>query len=588
MSEPARRGGLSHLVTRLIRGSEKSPATPEREVPTLRVTTHVARDLLQNAAYFNSIPKTVAEYVTNAIDNRLPDQPVHCEVTLSRQAIRIADDAGGMTHTELSNFFQMHGENAQRRRGRAVRGKFGTGKSAAFGIANTLRVETVKAGRRNVVELRRADVEAARDGQPIPVHEVIVDAATGAHSGTLIVINDLNVKNVDADAVRAYLEKTLGRHLRLQQVAVNDVACKYREPASAKSFRFKAPRETVQLAGPATCVLKISREPLGRDENTIAVLCNGFLHATTLAGKQAEPFVEYIFGEVEAPGLDADGEPLPAFDNTRSLTLNPQNPRVQALLDWLAECIETVRRELVARDKRRRYSKEMRLLRRVAGEIQDFLDEDFRVVQATMPWATLSGRRRGKSKRRSAPDATAPAAPSPGITLLERGRVLVNRVLGREAPTAQADAGQALANLRRGGRVRFEIHYVRLGPAAPRSRFIANRRALYLNRDHPQLRAAEGEAGVESLTFRLLSSEIAFTAYALAVVSQLADQGIEVADPIDASEMIQEILDRLGRKAAERFTLQASAAPGVEDSLAGGGAETPEVQVESRDGESQA
>ena len=81
---------------------------------------------------------------------------MRCEVTLARDAIRIADSASGMTYTELSNFFQMHGENVQRKRGRAVRGKFGTGKSAAFGIANTLHVETVKGGKRNVVELRRA------------------------------------------------------------------------------------------------------------------------------------------------------------------------------------------------------------------------------------------------------------------------------------------------------------------------------------------------------------------------------------------------------------------------------------------------
>src|SRR5258707_13947171 len=29
-----------------------------------------------------------------------------------------------------------------------------------------------------------------------------------------------------------------------------------------------------------TCVLKISRQPLGREENVVAVLCHGFLHAT--------------------------------------------------------------------------------------------------------------------------------------------------------------------------------------------------------------------------------------------------------------------------------------------------------------------
>ena len=35
----------------------------------------------------------------------------------------------------LKNFFIMHGENIDRKMGRRVLGMFGTGKSAAFGIA---------------------------------------------------------------------------------------------------------------------------------------------------------------------------------------------------------------------------------------------------------------------------------------------------------------------------------------------------------------------------------------------------------------------------------------------------------------------
>lgn len=568
MSKTDRRSGWSELVTRLVRGRTSGPATPEAEPPALRVTSHVARDLLQNAAYFNSLPKAVAEYVSNAIDNALPGKAVHCAVTLAGDEIRIVDDASGMSYAELFGFFQMHGENAQRRRGRAVRGKFGTGKSAAFGIADVLQIATVRGGRRNVVELHRADVEAARDGRPISVREVAVDVATRAAAGTTIIIRNMRVKHVDPDGVRSYLERLLGRHLRLHEVLVNGTACRYREPNSTKTFRFKAQGDTAELLGPATCILKISREPLARDENAVAVLCNGFLHATTLAGKQAEPFIEYVFGEVGVPSLDADDGPVPAFDNTRNLSLNPHNPRVQALLAWLAECLETVRQELVARDKRRRYSREMRQLRKLADEIQGFLDDDFRMVQAALPWATLSGTHRRSRDRarpgrratraRQARDSLQRAAPKVA-TLVTRGRTWINRLLGR-APTD--DAAEALANLRRGRRVQFEINCVRLGAASPRSRYIANRRAIYLNRDHPQLRAAEAEAGIQSVTLKMLLYDIAFTEYALAVVSQLADQGIEVADPIDASEMVQEILDRLGRKAAEHFYAQQDAKPG--------------------------
>ena len=40
----------------------------------------------------------------------------------------------------------MHGENLQRKKGKRTRGRFGTGKSAAFGIANTLEIDTIKDG----------------------------------------------------------------------------------------------------------------------------------------------------------------------------------------------------------------------------------------------------------------------------------------------------------------------------------------------------------------------------------------------------------------------------------------------------------
>jgi hypothetical protein len=72
MNQPSKIGGLTSLVTRLTGGTAEVNVATEPEAPALRVTSHVARDLLQNAAYFNSVPKAVAEYVTNAIDNALP------------------------------------------------------------------------------------------------------------------------------------------------------------------------------------------------------------------------------------------------------------------------------------------------------------------------------------------------------------------------------------------------------------------------------------------------------------------------------------------------------------------------------------
>ena len=119
---------------------------------SIEVTSHVARDFLQNAAYFNTMPKLVWEYVANSLDAAQDGVPAVVAVEITSHGIRVSDNGGGMSRKELSNFFQMHGENIQRKRGKRVRGRFGTGKCAAFGLANCLRINTTQSGRRNVVE----------------------------------------------------------------------------------------------------------------------------------------------------------------------------------------------------------------------------------------------------------------------------------------------------------------------------------------------------------------------------------------------------------------------------------------------------
>ena len=62
----------------------------------ITVTT-VARDFLQNAAYFSTVPKVVWEYVSNAIDNPGEGEAVHVEVQITRERVVIRDNAAGMT-----------------------------------------------------------------------------------------------------------------------------------------------------------------------------------------------------------------------------------------------------------------------------------------------------------------------------------------------------------------------------------------------------------------------------------------------------------------------------------------------------------
>ena len=69
---------------------------------------------------------------------RLPARTVIVEIDPKAKKIQITDNGRGMRMLDLHRYFQMHGENLDRKQGRPGRGFFGTGKSAAFGIASEL------------------------------------------------------------------------------------------------------------------------------------------------------------------------------------------------------------------------------------------------------------------------------------------------------------------------------------------------------------------------------------------------------------------------------------------------------------------
>src|SRR3972149_2362268 len=141
----------------------------------ITVSTHVARDFLQNAAYFSTLPKVVWEYVSNSIDNSKEGQSVNVVVDILGSVIRIADDAAGMSRKDLQNFFQMHGENLQRMRGKRVRGRFGTGKCAAFGIANFFRIDEVNDRHLGECEQECQGPPGQGGGMAEGVRDVVVD-----------------------------------------------------------------------------------------------------------------------------------------------------------------------------------------------------------------------------------------------------------------------------------------------------------------------------------------------------------------------------------------------------------------------------
>ena len=217
----------------------------------LAVTSHVSRDFLQNAAYFNSLAKVIWEYVSNSLDNGKEEIPVTVVVEISKEdnSLTIADNGTGMSRSDLVRFFTMHGENIQRKRGKRVRGRFGTGKSAAYGIAKLLKIDTRQNGKRNVLSLHVDDIKKASSGKPFYVNEIVVDEPTDLEDGTIIQIQEIITTRLDLEGTISYIEKHLARYHLKANVIINGHNCKFKEPPAVQVIEIAAPEEIVQHLG---------------------------------------------------------------------------------------------------------------------------------------------------------------------------------------------------------------------------------------------------------------------------------------------------------------------------------------------------
>lgn len=548
----------------------------------ITVSSHVARDFLQNAAYFNTLPKVVWEYVSNSLDNAKDDVPVTVSVDLlptKPKTLQISDNGVGMSRKDLIHFFQMHGENIQRKKGKRVRGRFGTGKSAAFGTANTLTIDTVQNGIRSVVRLTRDAIESASHGGAFPVEALVVDEVVDPNEredGSIVQItNFINIR-FNFEKTITYIERHLGRYRSRATVIINGHNCKFHEPASVRNFTFSPPPDVAQRVGNIELLIKAAPTPLDKDFNGIDILSYGIWHETTLAGIENKELANKIFGEVDTPKLEDYKGPIPAFDNTRNNQLNRSNPLVIMLLGWIASEVENVRKILVEEERDRKRSEQFKRLEERAKEMEEILNEDFldildqyelaRKVSArkstklpisagrdgeVMPeggdepseWQ-VAGHPHGDGKKGTQPPGEG-ETPRPGGPSLVEGSQ-------SGSPKDVAEAGK---RKRRGI---FTIEWTEGSPEDNRSEYKKDTRTIYINLDHPQVSSALKASGgsVDSRQFKEIVYEIAVVEYALGVQYERAEN--EEVDPFDALFEVGTIINRVTRKITQLLSLTSS------------------------------
>ncbi len=548
--------------------------------PHLRVTSHVGRDLLASAASFKNEAAVVWEYVVNSLQYVDPGISPRVQVTVvsGGKGIRIADNGKGMSVQDLEHFFQMHGENLERRAGRAGRGKFGTGKSAAFGIANTLSVDTVHGGKRNVVQLTRAMIDAS-DGEEIPLEWIVRDEATDDPNGTTVSILDMNLDRVRRASIIEYVE----RHLQAFRatspaVAIDGHVCTYREPTISKTFSFEPTPSQREVLGDITLTIKVSNAPLPGVEQGISVTAgSGNLVAIEKAGIETKEFGNYLFGDVDVPALEAHPSPIEPYDTSRSLELNPQHPVVAVLLGFIGSKMEEVRAGVVRRWRDARKTEQARRLAAEADRIAEILNEDFRKISERLREIRAASSRKGAAKSQVAartsddePDEWTRGIETPGVLMkpprnapdpnpdppTPRPLRPTPAVQQRGTPNPAGDnavdpvgGDQGKPRRPQGG---FRVEYKALGADGERSTYDPPTLTILINLDHPLVRAALGDGSVEDTAFRRLSYEIAFSEYAMGLGYELSQEE-PLMPPDDLLYEVRSTLNRISTAAVALY-----------------------------------
>lgn len=537
----------------------------------LKVRTHVARDLLQTAGLFKSPEAAIWEYVANSLE--YVDKGTRPRVLVRIDArdgrVVISDNGRGMDVQGLQHFFTMHGENPERRRGKRGRGKFGTGKAAAFGIAKRLEVRTVRRGRRNTVVLERKDVERSSGGE-IPVRWLEQNEPTDEPNGTVVTISNLLVPKISQDQVVRFIERQLP-FWRGQDpvVIVNGHRCQARRPQAVKERVFRPDSGQRSVLGDVELKVWVAGAPLEEGLYGIAITtAPGALVAVESCGVEKKEFGTYLFGEVECPRLEDERYELAPYDASRSLRLNPQHPVAAALIGFIGASLEVVRAELAEEFKSRRDEREFKELQRQADRIARILNEDLAEVRERFAeLAALKRRgnvaRAGSSTAGEAPEGFAAGGDLPGmLDELDPPREAEAVARGSEPPEVdrrgEADpsgtdrvgprGGEGGRRRPRGG---LRVEYRNLGKEEERGRYDAGEKVVLINLDHPMVDAARDSLGIDDPGFLRLSYEIAFTTYALGLARELLTKDPELT----GDDVLFEVRDTLRRVTARAAAL---------------------------------
>ena len=548
------------------------------ELESLELTSHIGRDILQAASSFKTEAAAIWEYVVNSL--QYVDEGVlpKVQVIIKQRAktIEIRDNGRGMTAEDLTHFFKMHGENIDRLRGRPGRGKFGTGKSAALGIGEVLRIDTRRNNVRNEVVLDRQSIVSS-DGSAIPLDWVVRNDSTDFPNGTTVSIERIFLSKLSTAPIIEYIERHLQTFRALMpEVAVNEHVCQYREPQIAEEHNFRPTNLQSEIIGDAVLTIKVATSPLPKTEQGIAITSGlGNLLAIETGGIETKEFGNYLFGEIDVPELEKSDSPIAPFDPTRSLQLNLQHPVARVLLPFIGSKLEEVRKEQVKKLRAAQKTEEARRLNAEAQRIAEILNQDFKAVIGRLNDIRSASARPGDVNSHFGESHEAGSQEGVWVEGTEMPGDY-NSATGKDEKSSKQPKGSPDPNVTRKGspdqagpaavdpaggegrkkhrpRGGFNVDFRHLGGEADRSKYDRTSLTILINLEHPVVKNALRQGGIEDINFRRLAYEIAFTEYSIALGYEMAEQ-----DPdIPADDLLFEVRSTLNRVSASAAQLYA-------------------------------
>jgi hypothetical protein len=330
--------------------------------------------------------------------------------------------------------------------------------------------------------------------------------------------------------------------------------------------------KALEVLGDVELTLKTAKSPLDSELQGVAIHTNGIWLESTLVGAEGQPMSQYIFGHIDIPALDDESSPIPAFDMSRSMRLNSNNEVVHAAFAFIGYEVDQLRRELVKDDKARRAQDDAKKLDHEARKIAEMINRDFQDFSdriARVKARSGTGHDLGKSTGTSGGGENEVLAVGENVNAskdeppVDEGHGDDSGDNGREVPdrspsikpdqngTLKGDpvGGEGKVKRPRGG---FSVEFKEMGADSPRASYVPAERTIYVNLEHPQIRAAKGSGSVDDPVFRRLAYEVAFTEYSIALAHEM-DQNGEFIEPSEAMVEIRDTLNRMARRAASLY-----------------------------------